>query len=118
MLHQDKDTARLEELGGVRGLADALHTDLSDGLASAKTGGTSLEGRQAAFGPNRFKAIPLKSFLSLLVGNLKDPTLILLMAAALVSSCCADSSLTHVQQQLLRALLLCESVHAPACMAG
>lgn len=69
----------------MRGLAEALHTDLNDGLASAKTGGTSLEGRQAAFGANRFKAIPLKSFFALLIGNLKDPTLILLMAAAFVS---------------------------------
>lgn len=82
---QDKSVEELGKLGGVRGVADALHTNLEDGLASGKTGSTSLEGRQIAFGANRFKAIPLKSFFSLLVGNLKDPTLILLMAAALVS---------------------------------
>lgn len=33
---------------------------------------------------HRFKAVPLKSFFKLLIGNLKDPTLILLMAAAMV----------------------------------
>lgn len=33
----------------------------------------------------RFKAVPLKSFFALLLGNLQDPTLILLMVAALVS---------------------------------
>ena len=42
---------------------------------------------------NRFKAVPLKSFFSLLIGNLKDPTLILLMAAAMVSS--ASASVEH-----------------------
>lgn len=40
--------------------------------------------RSAAFGANKFKAIPPKSFFKLWFGNLRDPTLIMLMAAAMV----------------------------------
>ncbi|EFN57544.1 hypothetical protein CHLNCDRAFT_6358, partial [Chlorella variabilis] len=42
--------------------------------------------RRAAFGANKFKAIPPKSFFRLWFGNLKDPTLIMLMVAALIST--------------------------------
>lgn len=45
----------------------------------------SIEGRQQRFGANVFKEVKQKAFWSLLFENLKDPTLILLMAAALVS---------------------------------
>ena len=41
--------------------------------------------RRAAFGANAFKAIPPKNFFKLWFGNLKDPTLIMLMVAAMVS---------------------------------
>lgn len=41
---------------------------------------------RAAFGANKFKAIPPKSFFRLWFGNLKDPTLIMLMIAALVGN--------------------------------
>lgn len=51
---------------------------------------------RAAFGANKFKQVPPKSFFLLWFGNLKDPTLIMLMAAALVRrlrsprrACCA-----------------------------
>ncbi len=40
--------------------------------------------RSAAFGANKFKQIPPKSFFKLWFGNLRDPTLIMLMAAAMV----------------------------------
>lgn len=39
---------------------------------------------RASFGANKFKAIPPKNFFKLWFGNLKDPTLIMLMVAALV----------------------------------
>ena len=71
----------------MQGLAGSLHSNIAEGLDAGATGATSIEARQAAFGANRFKAVPLKSFFALLTGNLKDPTLILLMAAALVRFC-------------------------------
>jgi Ca2+-transporting ATPase len=86
-LNEDKDVVKLhKQYGGVEGLASALHVDTSVGLSPAAAGGTSMESRQAAYGANRFKAVPLKSFFRLLITNLKDPTLILLMAAALIST--------------------------------
>lgn len=102
----------LKKLGGVQGVAESLHTNLEDGLSSGKTGSTSMEGRQIAFGANRFKAIPLKSFFSLLVGNLKDPTLILLMAAALVSphECLA---LSVALSSVARSSLVCDHCPCP-----
>ena len=45
----------------------------------------AFEQRQSVFGQNRFKELPQKSFFMLLWENLQDPTLILLMIAALVS---------------------------------
>ncbi len=69
----------------------ALHTSLSDGLAP-----DTVEARRAAFGANKFKAIPPKSFFKLWFGNLKDPTLIMLMAAALVRTLLMPSSLAAV----------------------
>lgn len=86
-LNEDKDVSRLQmEHGGVEGLAAALKVDINEGLNPGITGDTSVESRQTAFGVNRFKAVPLKSFFALLLGNLQDPTLILLMVAALIST--------------------------------
>lgn len=74
---QHKDAAGWEELGGLEGVASGLHTSLSSGVAATEVGPQGLEARRAAFGANRFKAIPPKSFLSLWFGNLRDPTLIM-----------------------------------------
>lgn len=83
---EHKDNEGWEQLGGLPGVASALHVSLSDGVNPEATDGTDLEGRRAVFGANRFKAIPPKSFFRLWFNNLKDPTLILLMAAAMVST--------------------------------
>ena len=85
-LLQNKDREKLEALGGIQGLAKALSTSTSDGITLSPQGDLSLEHRQRAFGANAFKEVQQKAFLTLLLGNLKDPTLILLMAAALVIS--------------------------------
>ena len=53
-------------------------------MSPAATDGTDLAARRAAYGCNQFKAIPPKNFFRLWFGNLKDPTLIRLMAAAMV----------------------------------
>lgn len=83
---QNKDREKLESMGGVQGLAKALSTSTSDGVTLAAQGDLSLAHRQRIFGANAFKEVKQKAFLSLLFGNLKDPTLILLMVAALVTN--------------------------------
>lgn len=65
-------------------MAAALHTSIHDGIDVQAVGTASVAGRQAAFGANRFKEVPPKNFLALWFGNLQDPTILMLMAAALV----------------------------------
>ena len=69
----------------MEGVASALASSLHDGVDATEAGTpTSLEARREAFGANRFKAIPAKSFFTLWFANLKDPIIIMLMVAALV----------------------------------
>jgi Ca2+-transporting ATPase len=83
---EHKDNAAWAELGGLQGVASALCTSLHDGINPAATDGSDSEARRAAFGANKFKQIPPKNFFKLWFGNLRDPTLIMLMAAALIST--------------------------------
>ena len=86
---QDKDSALLSSLGGPSGLAARLCTSADSGpaLVPASVATTpSIDARRAAFGANKFKEVPSKSFLRLFFESLKDPILVLLMAAALVST--------------------------------
>lgn len=71
----------------MQGFADALHTDIVNGLSADTQGSLSVTARVSAFGANRFKEVAQKSLLTLIINNLRDPTLMLLMAAALVRSC-------------------------------
>jgi Ca2+-transporting ATPase len=70
-----------DELGGEKAIATALNTSLVDGIPA-----DSAELRREVFGANKLKTIPTKSFFSLWFGNLKDPIIIMLMAAALIST--------------------------------
>jgi len=85
-LLQHKNNDDWAALGGVAGVASALHTSLADGINPAATGDESLEARCAAFGSNKLREIPTKGFFVLWFSNLKDPIIIMLMAAALVST--------------------------------
>ncbi|KAL4452347.1 hypothetical protein ABPG75_008009 [Micractinium tetrahymenae] len=85
-INEHKDNAGWAELGGLEGAAAALKVSLHDGVSAAASKGCDLESRRAAFGANKFKEIPPKSFFKLWLAALKDPTLIMLMAAALVST--------------------------------
>jgi hypothetical protein len=80
---QHKDNEAWAALGGAAGAAAALDTSLADGVADDAA---SLAARRAAFGANRLPAVPPKNFFVLWVSNLKDPILIMLMVAALVST--------------------------------
>ena len=81
---QKKQVEDVEKRGGAEGLAAALHTDLRAGLPPDAKGERGLNVRRAAYGANRFKEVRPRPFLRLLLGNLRDPTLILLMVAAAV----------------------------------
>lgn len=80
-ISQEKDTNGWNELGGVKGVASKLRVNVKVGLSS-----DAIEQYRTAFGANTFKEVPPRSFFSILWETLKDPTLILLMAAATVST--------------------------------
>ena len=81
---QNKNKQELQELGGLSGLEEALRTSTSSGIDTQGAANLSANNRQKHFGANKFKDVPQKAFFTLFWENLKDPTLILLMAAALV----------------------------------
>jgi hypothetical protein len=76
----------LKGFGGVSGLAKALCSDSHTGLDPKLEGAASIDGHREAFGANRFKETPAKSFLVLVWENFQDPIIILLCFAALVSN--------------------------------
>ena len=81
---QNKNKQELQEFGGLSGLEEALKTSTSSGIDTQGAANLSANNRQKHFGANKFKDVPQKAFFTLFWENLKDPTLILLMAAALV----------------------------------
>ncbi len=84
---QNKDAAKLEELGGVEGLAKALHTSTDDGLDDSAAGDLSVARRQELYGANVFASVPTQSFWAILWDALSDKVLIVLMVAATVCFC-------------------------------
>lgn len=80
---QTRSQDGLEALGGIEGLAQKLDTSLHHGLTTGEDG-HQLERRAAVFGENKFRTAETKAFWAIVFENLRDPTLILLMAAALV----------------------------------
>ncbi|GMH44859.1 hypothetical protein BSKO_12811 [Bryopsis sp. KO-2023] len=80
-LNEEKDVKHLQEKGGVEGVAKAVHSDLKHGLEESE-----VESHRATFGANFFDEVPAKTFMSLVIENIKDPIIILLIAAALVST--------------------------------
>ena len=84
---QKKSRDALEGYGGVEGLAGKLGSSLQKGVNSSTLGS-----RREVFGQNKFESAEMKSFWKLVYENLQDPTLILLMAAALVSLSPSSSS--------------------------
>ena len=89
---QNKDAAKLEELGGVEGLAKALHTSTDDGLDESAAGDLSVARRQELYGANVFASVPAQSFWAILWDALSDKVLIVLMVAATVRLCSASLS--------------------------
>lgn len=73
----------LRAYGGVSGLARALGTDTTSGLAHDPA---VVAEHSRVYGPNTFKERPCKNFFVLCWENLQDPIILLLCAAALVST--------------------------------
>lgn len=71
----------LDELGGVDGLIKMIGVDVHKGLTKSQ-----VEAMRAKFGTNVFPEAPLDSFFSLLLEALSDSTLLILIAAATVST--------------------------------
>jgi magnesium-transporting ATPase (P-type) len=87
-VNQEKDVNGWKELGGVERVAALLKTNAKEGLSSS-----SVARNREAFGSNAFKEVPPRTFLSMLLDTLKDPTLILLMCAATVSTILGSGAL-------------------------
>jgi len=100
---QNKDKAGLKQLGGLSGVAQAVHSDILRGVDQSHA---SISDRQAEFGVNQFKELPQKSFWSMVFEGLQDPTLVLLMAAAL-ASIMEDHLLCSIWNACSKVVFLC-----------
>ncbi|KAL6763493.1 plasma membrane calcium-transporting ATPase [Haematococcus lacustris] len=79
-LNSAKDQDALNKLGGVAGLAKALHVDLIHGLASHE-----VAGHGEAYGVNTTPDKPSATFLQLLWDALHDPMIIILLIVAVIT---------------------------------
>ena len=92
-------------------MTEALTSSSLTGLGGPEHGGGSISHRREVFGANVFQQVPTEGFFSILFGNLQDPTLVLLMAAALVSGLAAfiypNTSVRSTCPAVLRRLFNC-----------
>jgi P-type Ca2+ transporter type 2C len=72
--------AEIENQGGIDAIAAKLNSSAASGLSDK-----DVEAARHRFGKNVFPESPMESYLDLLLGALNDPTLIVLLVAAIVS---------------------------------
>jgi len=84
-LIEERNAPQLQEWGGVQGLASKLSTSTEHGVSGDELRGEGLNRRREAFGENKFKYPPPKSFLKLCWLAFKDTTILILTAAAIIS---------------------------------
>ncbi|RVW23027.1 putative calcium-transporting ATPase 13, plasma membrane-type [Vitis vinifera] len=77
-----KNLNLLLESGGVEGVADALETDIKNGISGAVD---DVALRQEAFGSNTYKRPPAKSLFHFVVEAFKDVTILILLFCAALS---------------------------------
>ena len=84
LMSKRKDDAakELDKYEGVESIAEQLETNIKTGLSGAPQ---DLESRRNFYGINRLPQNPPKSFLALCVDAIQDPTLIILICAAILS---------------------------------
>ena len=80
-INTNKDIRALESHGFAKGVASKLNVSLSHGHNS-----NDAQKYGDDFGTNTFKSAPPTTFLEILLDTLRDPTLILLMFAASIST--------------------------------
>ncbi|XP_030942683.1 putative calcium-transporting ATPase 13, plasma membrane-type [Quercus lobata] len=79
---RDKNFESLSEFGGVKELALILETDVKNGINGSEA---DLIHRQHAFGANKYHKPPQKRFIRFVLDALKDTTIIILLACAVLS---------------------------------
>uniref|UniRef100_A0A383WGV1 Calcium-transporting ATPase n=1 Tax=Tetradesmus obliquus TaxID=3088 RepID=A0A383WGV1_TETOB len=81
-INSEKDSEALNgKLGGVAGLAAKLNSDIKAGLTAE-----AADASRQHFGANTYRQVPPKSFFRILAEGFKDPVILLLCAAALLST--------------------------------
>lgn len=78
-----KNPKLVEELGGVKAIADSLRSDDQSGLSAEEL--DKINDRSDFFGKNILPKPPSKTFMKLVMEALEDPTLIMLCISAAVS---------------------------------
>nr|POE75945.1 putative calcium-transporting atpase 13, plasma membrane-type [Quercus suber] len=79
---RDKNFESLSEFGGVKELALILETDVKNGINGSEA---DLTHRQNVFGANKYHKPPPKRFIRFVLDALKDTTIIILLACAVLS---------------------------------
>jgi len=80
-----KNPELFKELGGLEGIANALHTNTKRGLSPQVQGNEIEERRIVKYSKNILPPAPTESLLELIIGALQDKILLLLIGAAVVS---------------------------------
>eukprot|EP01102_Stenamoeba_stenopodia_P019978 TRINITY_DN7650_c0_g2_i1.p1 TRINITY_DN7650_c0_g2~~TRINITY_DN7650_c0_g2_i1.p1 ORF type:complete len:1066 (+),score=297.26 TRINITY_DN7650_c0_g2_i1:223-3420(+) len=81
---KERDSKKIEEWGGVEGIATGLETDLQNGLSTWEAD-QGFPHRSARYGRNEYPVKPPKSIYELIWDALGDRTLQILIGAAIVS---------------------------------
>eukprot|EP01038_Epipyxis_sp_PR26KG_P004934 gene4934-6902_t len=77
-----KNLTALSSLGGIKGVANLLKTDLTNGLLKDAS---NIEQRRNFFGKNAFPSPPSDSWMDMFLESFQDTTIIILVIAAAVS---------------------------------
>ena len=105
LMSQRKDDAvkALEKYEGVEAIAEQLETNFKTGLSASAQ---DLESRRNVYGVNQLPQNPPKSFLALCLDAIQDPTLIILICAAILS---IVLGVTVEQRKVRASILICLS---------
>ena len=78
----------LKRFGGVEGMAKLLSVNTHAGLDPTLPDGddASIATHASVYGENKFAEVPPKAFFALVYENMQDPIILLLLAAAIVST--------------------------------
>lgn len=81
---EERDLSWVDKHGGTKGVANLLNTSPTNGIQRDEIA-AGFHARVEAYGPNRFKYPPPKSFARLMLEAFKDVTIIILSVASVIS---------------------------------